>query len=116
MSSIAPARRGFFVGLGDLCYQIAIAWGDVTDFGLRSFGWMFRRRAASSNLVSIFFQVGVRSAVLSIYVAMTALNDAQIALPAAVYSISMVLLGLSFGFWVRLSARNFAPAVALMKA
>jgi len=61
MSSIAPARRGFFVGLGDLFYQIAIAWGDVTDFGLRSIGWMFRRRAASSNLVSIFFQIGVRS-------------------------------------------------------
>jgi phospholipid/cholesterol/gamma-HCH transport system permease protein len=61
MSGIAPARQGFLVGLGDLFYQTAIAWGDVTDFGLRSFGWLFRRRSASSNLVSIFFQIGVRS-------------------------------------------------------
>lgn len=61
MSSIAPVRRGFFVSLGDMCYQLAIAWGDVTDFGLRSFGWMLRRRNSSSNMVSIFFQIGVRS-------------------------------------------------------
>ena len=51
--------------------------------------------------IAITFQLGIRSAVLSIYVAMTALNDTRFALPAAVYSITMVLLGLSFGLWVR---------------
>ncbi len=61
MSSIAPVRRGFFVGLGEVFYNLAVAWGDVTDFGLRSFGWMFRRRASSNNLINIFFQIGVRS-------------------------------------------------------
>jgi bile acid:Na+ symporter, BASS family len=53
------------------------------------------------SAVAITFQLGVRSAVLSIYVAMTALNDAQMALPAAVYSITMVFLGLSFGVWAK---------------
>ena len=38
---------------------------------------------------------------LAIFVAMTALNDAQMALPAAVYSITMVLFGMTFGVWVR---------------
>jgi BASS family bile acid:Na+ symporter len=51
--------------------------------------------------IAIMFQLGVRSAVLAIYVAITALHDTRIALPAAVYSITMVLLGLSFGLWIR---------------
>lgn len=61
MSSLAPAGRGIFVGMGDALYKMAVAWGDVTDFGLRSFGWMLRRHVTSSNLVNIFFQIGVRS-------------------------------------------------------
>lgn len=55
----------------------------------------------SSSAIAIGFQLGIRSAVLSIYIAMTVLNDSQIALPAAVYSVTMVLLGLSFGVWVK---------------
>lgn len=61
MSSIAPSRRGLFVSIGDAFYHAVTAWGDVAEFGLRSFGWMLRRRVASSNLVNIFFQIGVRS-------------------------------------------------------
>jgi BASS family bile acid:Na+ symporter len=51
--------------------------------------------------ITLAFQLGIRSAVLSIYVAMTALKDTQFALPAAVYSITMVVFGLSFGLWAR---------------
>ena len=51
--------------------------------------------------VAIAFQTGVRSTVLSIYVAMTTLNDIQMALPAAVYSVTMILFGVSFGVWAR---------------
>jgi BASS family bile acid:Na+ symporter len=54
-----------------------------------------------ADAVAIAFQIGVRSAVLAIFVAMTALNDTQMALPAAVYSITMVLFALTFGAWVR---------------
>lgn len=61
MSSAAPAQPGFFASIGDAVYQLAVAWGDVTDFGLRAFGWLFRRRKAGNNLIPIFFQIGVRS-------------------------------------------------------
>jgi len=58
-------------------------------------------KLSERDSVAITFQLGVRSAVLAIFVAMTALNDTQMALPAAVYSITMVPFGLAFGAWVR---------------
>ncbi|HQR41157.1 MAG TPA: ABC transporter permease [Gemmatales bacterium] len=61
MASIAPERPGFLTSIGDAAFRFAVAWGDVADFGLRSFGWLFRRRMTSSNLVGIFYQIGVRS-------------------------------------------------------
>lgn len=79
--------------------------GSVVLFNLLSLGvgyiaahlMALDRRSA----ITMAFQLGIRSAVLSIYVAMTALKDTQFALPAAVYSITMVLFGLSFGAWAR---------------
>lgn len=61
MSSIAPLRRGLLTNLGEGFFNLAVAWGDITDFGLRAFGWMFRRPVTRGNLVTIFFQIGVRS-------------------------------------------------------
>ena len=58
-------------------------------------------KLSERDSVAVTFQLGVRSAVLAIFVAMTALNDTQMALPAAVYSVTMVPLGLAFGAWVR---------------
>ena len=65
--------------------------------------------AAQANAVAIAFELGIRSAVLSMYVAMTVLNDYRMALPAAVYSVTMVFLGMSFGLWVRRRAQTLAP-------
>jgi BASS family bile acid:Na+ symporter len=86
--------------------------GSVVLFNLLSLGlgygfsqlWGLGR----GNGIAITFQLGIRSAVLSMYVAMTTLGDTQFALPAAVYSITMVLFGLSFGMWIR--GRSRAPA------
>jgi bile acid:Na+ symporter, BASS family len=79
--------------------------GSVILFNLLSLGIGYGAAHAMTldrrSGISIAFQLGIRSAVLSIYVAMTALKDTQFALPAAVYSITMVVLGLSFGFWAR---------------
>ncbi|HMP17169.1 MAG TPA: ABC transporter permease [Gemmatales bacterium] len=61
MSSMAPAQRGFFGNLGEAVYQLAVAWGDVADFGLKAFGWLFRRPRTTNQLISIFFQIGVKS-------------------------------------------------------
>ena len=56
--------------------------------------------------IAMAFHLGVRSAVLSIYIAITTLGDVQMALPAAVYSITMVILGLSFGIWMKRRANR----------
>jgi BASS family bile acid:Na+ symporter len=80
----------------------------VVLFNVLSLGvgyWVARLLAIDrGSAKAITFQLGIRSAVLSIYVAITTLNDTRFALPAAVYSITMVLLGLSFGLWLRRSA------------
>jgi len=79
--------------------------GSVVLFNLLSLGIGYAAAQLMAldrrSAVTLAFQLGVRSAVLSIYVAMTALKDTQFALPAAVYSITMVLFGLSFGVWAR---------------
>ena len=87
--------------------------GSVVSFNLLSLGvgyvsakvMALDRRSA----ITVAFQLGIRSAVLSIYIAMTALRDTRFALPAAVYSITMVLFGLSFGLWVRARRRDASP-------
>jgi BASS family bile acid:Na+ symporter len=65
-----------------------------------------------SSAIAITFQLGVRSAILSIYIAMTALNNSQMALPAAVYSVTMVFFGVAFGLWVK-RLRRFGAATAV---
>lgn len=66
-----------------------------------------------SSSIAIAFQLGVRSAILSIYIAMTALNDSQMALPAAVYSVTMVFLGIGFGLWVKNKLRFVAASATV---
>ncbi len=62
--------------------------------------------------ISITFQVSIHNAVLAIYVAMTLLDNPLIALPAAVYSVTMNLLAGAFGLWVsRRPGTASAPAV-----
>jgi BASS family bile acid:Na+ symporter len=61
-------------------------------------------RAASldqQGAIAIGFEIGIHNAVLAIFIAMTALNNPLFALPAAVYSITMNMLGFAFGLWVR---------------
>jgi BASS family bile acid:Na+ symporter len=61
-------------------------------------------RAASldqKSAIAIGFEIGIHNAVLAIFIAMTALNNPLFALPAAVYSITMNVLGFAFGLWIR---------------
>jgi bile acid:Na+ symporter, BASS family len=77
----------------------------VVAFNLLSLavGYFVPRALQSDHAaaLAIAFELGVRSAVLAIYIAMTTLQSVEIALPAAVYSITMVLCALSFGSLVR---------------
>lgn len=63
--------------------------------------------------ITITFQVAIHNAVLAIYIAMTLLDNPLIALPAAVYSVTMNLLAGGFGFWV---ARRTGVAPAPLRA
>jgi BASS family bile acid:Na+ symporter len=95
------------VGLSAILFNLLSLW--VGYVGAHAF------RLSERDSVAIAFQLGVRSAVLAIFVAMTALNDTQMALPAAVYSITMVLFGMTFGVWVRRrnAKRGLRPGLAL---
>ena len=91
--------------------------GAVVAFNLVSLavGYCASRALAFDRptAISITFQVSIHNAVLAIYVAMTVLDQPLIALPAAVYSVTMNLLAFGFGFWVapRRAARAAAPAL-----
>ncbi len=81
------------VGVSALVFNIvslAVGYGVAERMGI-----------SRPNVISIAFELGVRSAVLSMYIAMTVLNDLRMALPAAVYSVTMVIMGVSFGLWMR---------------
>lgn len=52
-------------------------------------------------MITVAFQVSIHNALLALYVALVVLENPLIALPAAVYSITMNLCALAFGFWVR---------------
>ncbi len=63
--------------------------------------------------ISITFQASIHNAVLAIYVAMTVLEQPLVALPAAVYSVTMNLLAFGFGFWVARRGAVRLSALAL---
>ena len=67
------------------------------------FGYSVARAASleQSSAIAIAFEIGIHNAVLAIFIAMTVLNNPVLALPAAVYSVTMNVLGLGFGWWVR---------------
>ena len=63
--------------------------------------------------ITIAFQVSVHNAIQAIYVALAVLDMPQMALPAAVYSITMNLLALGFGIVMKQSRRlDTAPSAA----
>jgi BASS family bile acid:Na+ symporter len=54
-------------------------------------------RAAPAEARTIAFQVSVHNAILAIYIAIATLNEPLLALPAALYSITMNLVAIGFG-------------------
>lgn len=50
--------------------------------------------------IAISYEIGIHNSTLAIYLALNALKDYQMALPAAVYSVSMYLVALVFGLAV----------------
>lgn len=53
--------------------------------------------------IAIAYEVGVHNSTLALYLALGVLQQFPVALPAALYSVSMYLTALLFGFWLRRS-------------
>jgi BASS family bile acid:Na+ symporter len=52
---------------------------------------------------AISFEIGIHNSTLALYIALSVLQNFQMALPAAAYSVSMYLVGTLFGLWLRRS-------------
>lgn len=59
---------------------------------------------------AISFEIGIHNSTLAIYIALSVLQDFQMALPAATYSVSMYVVGALFG-WI-VAGRRRHPAAA----
>lgn len=64
-----------------------------------------------STSTAISFEVGIHNSTMAVFVALSVLNNLQLALPAAIYSISMYITAVLFGLNAR-RARNSAGVAA----
>ena len=56
--------------------------------------------------IAIGYEVGIHNSTLALYLALGVLQQFPVALPAALYSVSMYVTALLFGFWLRRSASS----------
>ena len=54
---------------------------------------------------AISFEIGIHNSTLALYIALSVLENFQIALPAALYSVSMYVTALLFGMWLTRKGR-----------
>jgi BASS family bile acid:Na+ symporter len=100
-----------------LAASAASIGGIVFSFNLVSLlsGYFLSRAAglAPPMATAISYEIGVHNSTLAMYIGLSVLQDYQIALPAAVYSVSMYIVATVFGFVVLRQARShLKPAVA----
>jgi BASS family bile acid:Na+ symporter len=99
-----PALAGSFATLGPA----------VVAFNLLSLlaGYYVSRAAGMDKplATAISFEIGVHNSTLAIYVALSVLGSLQLALPAAVYSVSMYLTAALFGLFITRHRRALSRA------
>jgi BASS family bile acid:Na+ symporter len=59
-----------------------------------------RRRHGQAMSTAISFEIGIHNSTLAIYIALSVLDNFQLALPAAIYSVSMYITATLFGMLV----------------
>lgn len=57
---------------------------------------------------AISFEIGIHNSTLALYIALSVLQNFQIALPAALYSVSMYVTAMLFGIWLNRRRRQVA--------
>lgn len=96
--AIAKEREALLGAAGEL-------GGAVLAFNLLSLsaGYGLGRavRLPRPLCIAIGFEVGIHNSTLALYLALGVLQQFPVALPAALYSVSMYLTGLAFGWWLR---------------
>ena len=77
-------------------------------------GYYLSRAAGldKSMATAISFEIGIHNSTLAIFIALSVLENFQLALPAAIYSVSMYVLATLFGALVLRPAKVAAKAVA----
>ena len=75
-------------------------------------GYLMSRAAglALPIATAISYEIGIHNATLAMYIALSVLNDRQMALPVALYSVTMYLVATAFGFAVVRRAQRRAGA------
>lgn len=65
-------------------------------------GYVVSRRAGLDEGTSraISFEIGIHNSTLALYISLSVLQNFQIALPAALYSVSMYVTAVAFGIWL----------------
>ncbi|MDR7332816.1 bile acid:sodium symporter family protein [Roseateles asaccharophilus] len=98
VAAIAKEREALMNAAGDL-------GGAVLVFNLLSLlaGYGLGRvvRLPRPLCIAIGYEVGIHNSTLALYLALAVLQQFPVALPAALYSVSMYVTALLFGFWLR---------------
>ena len=96
--------------------QIGLA---VIAFNLISLlaGYYVSRASGLDKSIStaIGFEIGIHNSALAMFIALNVLNNVQLALPAGIYSVSMLVTATLFGFFV-LRQRESPPLAAAIAA
>ncbi|HYF43798.1 MAG TPA: hypothetical protein VEA35_15325 [Ramlibacter sp.] len=61
---------------------------------------------------AVSFEIGIHNSTLSLYIALSVLANFQLALPSALYSVSMYVTGALFGLLVLRRRPTIPPRVA----
>lgn len=89
--------------------SFAVLGPAVIGFNLVSLlsGYFVSRGAGLDEGASraISFEIGIHNSTLALYIALSVLQDFQIALPAALYSVSMYVTAMLFGMWLKRRSR-----------
>jgi BASS family bile acid:Na+ symporter len=98
VAAIAKEREALVNAAGDL-------GGAVLVFNLLSLGAGYGLgrvvRLPRPLCIAIGYEVGIHNSTLALYLALAVLQQFPVALPAALYSVSMYVTALLFGVWLR---------------
>ncbi len=86
------------VGLPALCFNLLSMF---TGYFLPKFF-----RLPEKQNISIAMEIGIHNGTLAIFIALSALQNSAMAMPAAIYSLIMFFTAAAFGFAVNLRGRN----------